>query len=406
MTQEAAPPIPEIPGDLLERATKAGWTKEVMETALAGGVPLASLQQAIDAGMSPEAAARFAAGPPPLDLSWMEVPTEWGVKVKPGKHGLRLADLNVGAYADIPDVWTNQTEMPRGAHPLEGVTAMGYSVYEKQELWADNAGDLYEEAIQRRWSPAIDIPWDTLEPLPEEIERAVCQVCTELSERGLLVADAIGKWLPALSYGYHEVKTLLATQVFEAGRAFEVFRKRALANGGGLGIQGPGLFSRAILDARNFSEVSLLLHIVHTTQTIGFYRVLERYAHNRAESTIFRYTLQDAGRWLAYGMEHLKYMLNKRPDRRREVHTYLQKAETILEQDWQRDTPIREALAIIMSGGVEKMSFGMEKLAWLRGLQVEEYLRALDYAQLGDRREKMTSGFKQYLDVPATQDAC
>lgn len=395
---------PEIPAELLEKGAPLGWTVEIIGQFVSSGAPLAGIEQAIAAGMTPEVAARFAEGPPPLDLSWMSVPTEWGVRIKPGKHGLRIDDLNVGTYADIPDVWENQTEMPRGAYPIEGVTAMGYSIYEKQELWADNCGELYEEAIQRRWSPAIDVPWETIEPLPDDIERAMCQVCTELSERGLLVVDVLGKWLPELSYGYHEVKTVLATQIFEAGRAFEVFRKRALSNGGGLGIQSPGIYSRVIFDARNYSEMSLLLHILHTTQTIGYYRILARYAHNPAEATIFRFALQDAGRHLAYGMEHLKFMLYKRPDRRPEVHTYLQRGETMLEHDWQKDAPLREAMAIIIGGGLDKLQTGMEKLNWLRRLQIEEYLRALDYALL-DRRERLSTQFKQYLDEPAAVSA-
>ncbi|MEX2238843.1 MAG: hypothetical protein WEB00_15065 [Dehalococcoidia bacterium] len=390
----------DIPAELLAKGAPLGWTAEVIQTVVASGVPLEGLEQAINAGMTPEVAARFAAGPPPLDLGWMKVPTEWGIRVRPGKHGLRMHELNVGTYADIPDVWQNQTEMPRGAFAIEGVTAMGYSVYEKQELWADNAGELYEEAIQRRWSPAVDVPWASLEPLPDDIERAICQICTELSERGLLVVDVLGKWLPDLSYGYHEVKTLLATQIFEGGRAFEVFRKRALANGGGLGLQSPGIFSRAIFDARNFSEMSVLLHILHTTQTLVFYKVLGRYAHNEAESTIFRYGLQDAGRHLAYGMEHLRFMLNKRPDRRAEMHTYLQRGEQMLELDWQKDTPLREALAIVIGGGVSNINEGLDKLGWLRKMQVEHYLAALDYGRLIDRREKLSAPFRQYLEEP------
>jgi hypothetical protein len=39
---------------------------------------------------------------------------------------------------------------------------MGYSIYEKAELWSDNSADLYEEAIQRRWRPATDIDWNSI----------------------------------------------------------------------------------------------------------------------------------------------------------------------------------------------------------------------------------------------------
>ena len=113
----------------------------------------------------------------------MNIPTEWGTRAKPTKHGLTLDAINIGKYGDIPDVWEHQTELPRGAIPIPGVESMGYSVYEKQELWADNVGELYEEAIQRRWRPATDIPWDTLEPLPDvgyvavlaDVDRIECE---------------------------------------------------------------------------------------------------------------------------------------------------------------------------------------------------------------------------------------
>ena len=48
-------------------------------------------------------------------------------------------------------------------------------------------------------------------------------------------------WLKDISYGYHEVKLYLATQAFDHARHVEAFRKRALANGGGLGRAGAGL---------------------------------------------------------------------------------------------------------------------------------------------------------------------
>lgn len=396
-----APSAPGIPADLLAQGAPLGWTAEVIKMVLGMGIPLEDIARAIAAGMTPDAAASFAAGAPALDLGWMKVPTEWGIKVRPGSHGLRIDDINVGTYSDIPDVWENQTEMPRGSYPIPGVTALGYSVYEKQEIWADNAGQLYEEAIQRRWSPASDIPWASIEPLPADIERAICQVCTTLSERGLLVTDVLGKWLPELSYGYHEVKAVLATQIFEASRAFEVFRKRALTNGGGLGIQSPGLFARTIFDARNYSEMSALLHILLGTHTLVLYRVLERHAHNEAEAAIYRFALQDISRLVAYGREHLRYMLYKRPDRREEMHNYLRHGEQSFENDWQKDTPLREALGIIMGGGVDNLSNGMSRLNWLRRLQVEEYLKALEYARLLDRRAKISTAFAAYLEVAA-----
>ena len=36
--------------------------------------------------------------PPPVDLSWLDVDQQWGMKAKPGKRGLTLDEVNIGAY--------------------------------------------------------------------------------------------------------------------------------------------------------------------------------------------------------------------------------------------------------------------------------------------------------------------
>ena len=48
----------------------------------------------------------------------------------------------------------------------------------------------YEEAVARQWSSARDIPWDELKPLPDDLERAMCQLCTFLTEVEFIAADA------------------------------------------------------------------------------------------------------------------------------------------------------------------------------------------------------------------------
>ena len=99
---------------------------------------------------------------PPKKLDWMKRTYQWGVKADVTDSGLTIGALNVGIYGEIPDRWDDQSRMPRGAYPMPGVPPIGYSISEKRDLWADNAADLYEEAIQRRWTPATDIPWEAL----------------------------------------------------------------------------------------------------------------------------------------------------------------------------------------------------------------------------------------------------
>src|SRR3970040_740971 len=145
---------PEVPEDLAKVATEKGISLALMRPPLARGFPAEAVKQQISLpGATAEAAEAFiseqeriraggeitvpeqlaqrAAQHCALDLSWMRVPTEWGIRARVGKKGLTVGAINVGTYGDIPDEWPYQTEMPRGAYPISGVPAMGYSIYEK-----------------------------------------------------------------------------------------------------------------------------------------------------------------------------------------------------------------------------------------------------------------------------------
>jgi|FLYL01.1.fsa_nt_gi hypothetical protein len=404
-----------IPDDLAEVAKEHGWPEDLVKRAIKLGAQKDFLINQIKAGITAEQAKAFmdrqeavqqaGGAAQSLDLSWMKVPTEWGIRVRPGKKGLTVGMINVGTYADVPDYWPYQTEMPRGAYPLAGIPTMGYSIYEKAELWADNAADLYEEAIQRRWRPATDIPWESIQPLPEEIERAMCQVATWLCEKALVAGDVVGRWLPEMSYGYHEIKLYLGTAEFTAARQFEVWRKRALSNGGGMGIQSPGYFHRAIIDARGWTEASAVMHILSHSHVMGVYFMLNDAAHNEAESLIVRLCMQDIARDIAYGVQHLKYFLAKHHERRLEVHNYLNKAEAVWAYEEERDVPLREALIVLLGGGTkqEQIKEGYAKYQYYNRRWVRDYLARLAAAGLADRRKRLHPKLRQY--APAEEEA-
>jgi hypothetical protein len=405
-----------IPPELAEVAGEHGWPDDLLKRAIKLGAQTDFMIQQIKAGITPEIAEQFIAQQEAareagglaqtLDLSWMKVPTEWGVRVRPGKKGLGIGDINVGTYADIPDVWPYHTEMPRGAYPLAGIPSMGYTIYEKAELWADNCADLYEEAIQRRWRPATDIPWDTIEPLSDEVERAMCQLCTYMCENALLAGDITGRWLPEMSYGYHEVKVYLSTAAFDYARWFEVFRKRALSNGGGMGVQSPGYFHRGIIDCRSWTEASVVMHILSASHLMGVFQIGAAVAHNQAEALIFRNCIQDVARQLAYGTQHLKYFLLKRDERRKEIHAFLNKAEAVFAYEDEKDTPFREALIVLLGGGIEKeqLKTGMARLEYFNKRWVNDYAGRLASAGL-DRRQRMQPALRKYIEEPEAAEA-
>ena len=114
----------------------------------------------------------------------------------------------------------------------------------------------------------------------------MCQLCTELSQYASTEIDVIGGWQQKLSYGFHEVKLFLATQMFDNARHFEAFRKRALSNGGGLGLENKGEVNRMLLESTGgWPETVVMLHLLRGTFTFTLYRYGELYAHNPAEKS-------------------------------------------------------------------------------------------------------------------------
>ncbi len=387
-----------IPDALLAKAKEKGWPEDLVQQALSSGAGAELIIGYMDQGVTADQAREFMAqgGAPELDLSWMQVPTEWNTRARPTKHGLTLEAINIGKYGEIPDVWPYHTEMPRGAVPIPGVESMGYSIFEKQEVWSDNCAALYEEAIQRRWRPATDVPWATIEPLADDVERAICQICTHISEKEQMEADVLGRWEPDISYGYHEVKLYLATTIFENARAVEVFRKRALSNGGGLGMQSPGWGFRSVVDARNFTEMLTIQMVLQDSLTLAQYQYLEKYAKNPAEQYIAAHCIQDKARHLAYGISHIKYVMMHRADRREEMQRYLDKGEGMMLQDDKKDPATREAFAIYFGDGKANIREGMQIYNQMRKRAVEQYLARLKWATI-ERGELLNPGLKAFI---------
>jgi hypothetical protein len=318
-------------------------------------------------------------------LDWLNADVE-RVKVLPGDDGLTLRRIMVGRYGEVPDHWPHLTDFPRGASLGGPVSfASSYSINDKADVWAENAADLYEQAIQERWASATAIPWETLEALPDELEHAICQVCTFLSEQGYAAQVVVGKWLERMAYGFLEVKSYLATQVFDAGRHCEAFRKRALANGGGLGQESPGFMNRVLTDSLKWTELVAALDLARTSITLAMLETLEQSATCDAERVLYGLTQRDLRRWQAYGEAHVAYHLEHNPDRRRQLDLGMLRADQGMAGDITADRPLRDALIVILAGG-ERIAAGEERLAELRQRQWDAYLASFARAGLPEHQ--------------------
>jgi hypothetical protein len=328
-----------------------------------------------------------------LDLSWMDAnPAGWGHQVKHRPGELRLADIETGHYAQIPEHGSAHGSMaPRGSYVPAGTRSLGmYTLNELSEVWAENAASLYDEAVVRQWNSVTDIPWDKLQALPDDIEKAVCQMCTGLTEVEFVAGDMPAKWLCRINHDFHEVKLFLATQIMDEARHLDVFRKRALANGGGLLMASPGQeeLLAAILEAPDYATASALMHIFGEGFVLTLFRQGEFLAPTEVEKKIFRLCMQDEARHVAYGVKHLKYFLERHPEREPAIHAMLDVGEqaifslTLEPQTW-------GPRAILAGGGLANIEQGMARMAFIYGKQVKEYLNRLRIAGL-DREPRLT----------------
>lgn len=395
-SQKVAPE--DIPQNARDKARELGWEDGLIELALSQGHSLQEVWQALRGGVSGEQAKQFLAGGQMVrpDFKWMKVPTEWGIKARASNPelGLTIGDLNVGTYGDIPDLWTNRSEIARGSHPTTVTEDMGYTIFEKAIVWADSVVPLYEEAIRDRWISATDLRWASLEELPDDTEKAVCQLMTEMSERAYYESTILSRWLPEISYGYLELKLFLSTVIYDLARHTEAFRKRALSNGGGLGLQAPSDYMRAVEEARSFPELVALLFVQDST-LLTLFKHGALFAQNQLEQELYALVARDRQRMMDYQIERMKHFLYKMPDRRVEQNMYLGKGEHRIAKDW-ADPAVSEPLAILLGGGRENIEEGQAKLKELRKRQITDYVDNLAKATF--QRENLSGRFQDILN--------
>ena len=339
-------------------------------------------------------------------FTWMDDSPEWGTKAVPSKRGLTLDDISTGLYGEVPSQSEEMTRMPRGARHVPGIPRLEYyPLSKKEEIWADNAGALYEEAIQRRWIAHLDVPWDSLEPLPRELELAMCQLCTELAQQATMETDSIGQWVGRMNYAYYEVKTFLATELYDTARHYDVFRTRALANGGTLGLESPGLINRRIIESRaGWTETAVLMYILRGPFTLMLYRYGEAYALNPAEKILFRLSAQDKARHLAYGMAHVKYAITQKGE---DYALGLLRMMRGVEQDLvteMKDPVLWEAMAIVYGGGLENISSGMDVVKGFQRRYVNEYIARMRWVGIDKTLDNLVPELASYANHNGTPE--
>lgn len=322
-----------------------------------------------------------------LELDWMtSIQERIAARPSQPKRGLTLDDINQGGYSPerLPEIIRRNFSMaPRGAILPPGLPSLGYQLNRKSEVWADAAATIFEEGKSRRWAPARDVPWQALDEsgYDEEQAGAIRQLCTSLVSIGLVCTDLPAKWEFITNQEFHEVKYLMCLQMLDASRIAEAFRKRALYGQGRLGVdcRELGELLKMVLESGTYPCASASMNVMLFSLVQALGRHLEWASRNPADRFLGSYLAQDATRFIAYGVDHLRQLTRARPHEVESLNSHLD----LMENGLVGVLGAREVLEplVVLSGGVDPVER-------LYGGLFEIYRARCEAAGLGDRRER------------------
>ncbi|MCE2391391.1 MAG: ferritin-like domain-containing protein [Proteobacteria bacterium] len=338
----------------------------------------------------------------------------WGREFKPTRRGITTVDLN-RAFDDVPDQGAGLV-VDRGGGADAGATRWEYPLNQRYEVWAYNLESLLEEAISRQWSATSDLPWDKLEPLPDDQERAMCQFLSFLHPVEFTPTDILPHYMMRVDPSFPEVRQFMATQCADESRHMEAFGKRMFANGGGPGIEptAEALLSMSadtlssalkpedhpdVIGPTNPRATWEFLGMSYSVQMMGeavvldFFRFGEFLGRNPCDKEMFRRVLQDEARHVSFGTMRIKYYLDHAPAEEREralemLHYFASVDEATASGFGLLINPnVIEPFALMAAGSTGELDKGWDMVREFWAGCVEEYLARCDRAGF-PRRDK------------------
>ena len=324
-------------------------------------------------------------GKPLSDGIW----TAWGMKARVDKRGLTWSAINeISHIGDPPEVGEPHLTQVRyvKAYPLlpeemrEKMSPKwgGHREIEhKYEVWSDETPALVEEALSRRWYAGRDIAWKEMSPLPDDLERAFDQYLTYLIQCQLFCSDLIGPYIGRISYGFPEVKSILAYEMFDYNVHAGMLRKRAISNGGGIGAYVDGIDAGVVEVAneasnafqgeveRDLNAVVLGLQVFFNGVVLELLRLGEAAAQTEFDRGLLARMVQDEARHVSWGCSRLRYYLDHCPDREAaalHLHEIADRLESEQTANHLLNPKVLEPLAILLGGGPEGVERGWDVL--------------------------------------------
>ncbi|MCP3987233.1 MAG: hypothetical protein GY723_22835, partial [bacterium] len=152
---------------------------------------------------------------------------------------------------------------------------------------------------------------------------------------------------------------------------------------------------KAILECDTYSEASAFMHLLAEGNILTMFRFSEFISPTALDKRMFQLVMQDEARHVSYGLQHLKWIVDKAPERREQLHAALDEAENFSLKQF--DSALFEAMIVLAGKGTkpDQIKKGVEIVGTLQIKQVEEYFQRLQRAGFGERIER--SKFRDLL---------
>ncbi|HET7833075.1 MAG TPA: ferritin-like domain-containing protein [Gallionella sp.] len=240
----------------------------------------------------------------------------------------------------------------RGATVEAGAPEYAFRLSEKHGVWADNAAELYAQALAAQWHADQAIDWNAPFDLPDEVEDAVAQVMTYMieNENAALVVPA--RFLGQLHPHFREVQAVLAIQVADEARHIDVFTRRLRLRGRepALSTAGGQASLKTLLDEPDFSVAEFLLSVLGEGTFVTLLNFLHAHAPDPVTRQIARLASRDEARHVAFGMSHLLRRLDREPEFRTRLANAVERRNDALAGTAGLNEEVFDALILLAAG--------------------------------------------------------
>jgi TusA-related sulfurtransferase len=204
--------------------------------------------------------------------------------------------------------------VPLGAVAEAGAPAHAWRLNERDALWSDDLGQLTEGAAATQWDATRDVPWGDAGPLPEFLERAVCQVVTFIAQNEYAAYYVPARFMPAVNPQFTEVLLWLASHTHDEARHVEVFTKRALVGGAhAYALAATERSLQTLLLEPDFTASALLLNVLGEGSFIDLLQFVAAHAPDPATEAAARLAHRDELRHVRFGISHVRRVLERDP---------------------------------------------------------------------------------------------